>query len=617
MPAGAVAPFPPVAEAADGAVVVPFHGEDGRSRAFRVGQLPLPGWHAPLAAAFAARVGPAGGRRTLASAEGVWHAVAHFIRFLATLPDPPAEPGRLRIHHLRAFHQVKQRAYREEFLAWNHVHQVGRVLRLPPLAHLVPAEVLDYTNRRQPGYVGAGGPPGYSDGELARLLAAVRAETAAVLARLAASEQLIGAWQADPGGLGEAERTRSQQLAAMAETGVVPPLAGLEERLRGRQRGQVAAQLFLTRRDLPPLVALMVALTGCNVETIKELPAEHRILEGRAVELTVLKRRRGAGRWFGTATWEIGPPGRELHHPGGCYLALHRACARSRGFAGSSSRLWAIWRHGVTTGVAGAAEHCDPAEARLAWAIDPAAWSAGRPRPLLADAAGDEEPGVLLLNFQRLRRSIEVRRTKQMGGHLPSAARTNTYPVLFANYLRGDPTAQAWAEEVMAEAVGDAERAAWAAHRQALASAGGTLAVVPGPVTVDALGQAGLAADTAGRLAAGQAETAWAACTDHDHHPATGTRCAASFLDCFHCANCLITTGHLPRLLALLDAIDARRTQMGEADWWATYGGVWVALRRDVLDGGPFTPAQVAQARARLPADTLLDLVENPWERTP
>jgi hypothetical protein len=238
-----------------------------------------------------------------------------------------------------------------------------------------------------------------------------------------------------------------------------------------------------------------------------------------------------------------------------------------------------VWRHGVTAGVAGAAEHFDPAGARLAWNVDPAAWSAGRPRPVLADAAGGEAPGVLVLNFQRLRKSIEVRRTKQMGGHLPSAAQTNTYPVLFADYLRGDPTARAWAEEVMAEATSDAERAAWAAHRQALARTGGHLAVVPGP--------------------------------------ATGTRCTASFLDCFHCANCLITTGHLPRLLALLDALDTRRAQMAEADWWATYGGVWVALRRDVLDGGPFTPAQLAQARAAMPTDTLLDLVEHPWERTP
>jgi hypothetical protein len=33
--------------------------------------------------------------------------------------------------------------------------------------------------------------------------------------------------------------------------------------------------LFLTREDLPPLLVLMVALTGRNGETVKELRAAH------------------------------------------------------------------------------------------------------------------------------------------------------------------------------------------------------------------------------------------------------------------------------------------------------------------------------------------------------
>ena len=60
-------------------------------------------------------------------------------------------------------------------------------------------------------------------------------------------------------------------------------------------------------------MVLAAALTDRNGETIKELPVRHRILEGKAVELIVVKRRRGARRWHEPATWEIGPPGRELH----------------------------------------------------------------------------------------------------------------------------------------------------------------------------------------------------------------------------------------------------------------------------------------------------------------
>jgi hypothetical protein len=50
-------------------------------------------------------------------------------------------------------------------------------------------------------------------------------------------------------------------------------------------RRRIAERLFLTMPDLAPLLVLLVAVTGRNIETIKELPAEHRILEGRAVEL--------------------------------------------------------------------------------------------------------------------------------------------------------------------------------------------------------------------------------------------------------------------------------------------------------------------------------------------
>ncbi|MET8699849.1 hypothetical protein ABZW10_13400 [Kitasatospora sp. NPDC004723] len=38
---------------------------------------------------------------------------------------------------------------------------------------------------------------------------------------------------------------------------------------------------------------LGVGLTGRNGETIKELPAEHQVLDGKAVQVRLTKRRRG------------------------------------------------------------------------------------------------------------------------------------------------------------------------------------------------------------------------------------------------------------------------------------------------------------------------------------
>lgn len=91
--------------------------------------------------------------------------------------------------------------------------------------------------------------------------------------------------------------------------------------------------------DLTPFMVLLVAMSGRNIETIKELPALHTVLEGRAVQLQLVKRRRGAQHWKESVTWEIGPPGAELTTAGGLYLLLHRLTARSRARSGSTS-IW-------------------------------------------------------------------------------------------------------------------------------------------------------------------------------------------------------------------------------------------------------------------------------------
>ena len=80
----------------------------------------------------------------------------------------------------------------------------------------------------------------------------------------------------------------------------------------------------MDRHTIKPTTVRLEPQDKQAIETIKELPAEHRVLEDRAVELRPTKRRRGATRWYDTVTWEIGPSGKELHTPGGIYLLLHR-----------------------------------------------------------------------------------------------------------------------------------------------------------------------------------------------------------------------------------------------------------------------------------------------------
>ncbi|GAA4442563.1 hypothetical protein [Phytohabitans houttuyneae] len=578
---------------------VVFAGEDGRTATFAFDRLPLSGWHEPLAASLRRLVGPAGGRRTRSSAEDVWGTALRFLRFLATLDKPPALPGEVRAEHLEQF--LARQVRGDERNRWRQIRNLAMLLE--PLRETIAQEVLDFTGQRKP--VQERALPGYSDGELDRLLTAARCQVAGIRDRIAAGEALLADLHADR--IAHSETVR--ELATMAGSGVVPHRPGL--RTAG-ERLALAQRLFLTRSDVIPLLVLLVGVTGRNIETIKELPAEHRVLDGQAVELRVVKRRRGPGNWTSSVTWEIGPPHRQLHTPGGLYLLLHRLTARSRSFSDTPS-AWPIWRHGRQAHVDGVAEHFDPFARELdGLRFKNTRWVAEQ--GLLADPGPDGEPRRFPLSFPRLRTSIEVRRTKQMGGHLPSAARTNTFPVLFRHYLRGDPIVTSWAEDVVGEALVDAEQAALAAHERALRTTGGRLRVVGGPVDPGAIEHdAGLDPDRAQAAAAGHLDTGWSACVDHDAHPATGRACQSTFLDCFHCGNCLITRDHLPRLLALLDALDERRQQISEQNWWDRYGPAWLAIRHDVLTR--FTPDEVEAAARAKPVDALLDLIENPWEK--
>jgi hypothetical protein len=610
MPTGRFEAPDPFAVDAAGDLVVRFVGEDGRNAQFPLTRLPLPGWVEPLGRAFATRIGPTGSLRTRVSAYGVWVVLGQFVDFLAALPSPPPDPSRLRVGHLTAFRADITRRFTSEASAIAHFGRLASVLLLPPARELLDRDVLDVLLARRPLARKHPGKDGYSDGELRRLVTRLRSDAAAIRDRIEGGRRL--AWQHRHAAheIAPRERELARQLAEIADTGVVPAIAG-----RLKTRGRLAERLFMVPADVIPLSALFVVVSARNIETIKELPAAHTVVADKAVEVTVTKRRRGPGRWFETVSWEIGPAGQELHHPGGLFLLVHRLSAPSREFSGADS-IWTVWRNGLRADVTDTGEHYCPFGAELRWPYQ-TSWAATQ-QGLWADPVDGQPPRRLRLDCVRLRKSVEVRRTKQMGGHLPSAARSNTYPVLFSSYLRGDATARGWAHDVVASALVDAENAAWQAHQHALKRSGGHLRVIGGDPSARRLAQDGLSTDRAEAIAAGEQNSAWTACIDPDQHPDTGKPCSTpSLLDCFHCGNCLVTRTHLPGLLALLTALSQRRQQMSEQRWWQRYGPTWVAIRRDIIDGRHFSKAEIAHARTQQPLDALLDLVENPWEITP
>ena len=526
-----------------------------------------------------------------------WGTVGRFLRFAASEQPVPADPGMLRAAHLDRFH-----AHRAATLtppaALRDLRQLLALLRQEPLRGLLAAEVADYLGRRWKD-PRQGGRPGYSDGELARILAAARSDVVAVCARIEAGERLLHRYEHDRAALSGAERAQGAELAAMATTGIVPVAGG-----KGRRaRKQLAGQLFLTRDDLPPLLVLMVALSGRNGETVKELPAAHRLLDDKAVEVSVIKRRRGPAHWIRAGRLGDRPAQPPPAHPGRVVSPGAQA-DRTRQADQRLASLWSVWRNDQDN-TPGTAEHHDPFTGRLGNLVPLREW--GQRHGLR-----DDDGNPMGLQLGRLRTSAEVRRTRQLGGHLPSAARSNTMQVLWGSYLRSDPAVIAWAEETMDAALGDAEQAALQAHAQALASHGGALRIIPGPAPAQNAAQAGLDAMTARRAAAGELDTAWTACTGRDASPWNEGTCRASFLDCFHCGNALITRTHLPRLLSLAEALEQRREQMNTDAWWRRYGPAWAAIRHHVLP--EFSAAEVQAAAAARPADSLLDLAEGPRE---
>ncbi len=507
------------------------------------------------------------------------------IRFLAQTPRTPETPSDLDVWHVDAYRRFRESSTGERH-AKLELRSIALVFETLPLARLVSAEVRD---RMRPHQANRLTPrSGYSDGELARIVAAARADVAALKERLLTS----------PPDFNEEER----RLLEVARTTGIVPFHGVPVPRPAGARRKIAEQIFVSRKDLIPLLTLLVATTGWNIEVIKDLPAQHRIIEGLAVEVEVTKRRRGAGNWHQTATWEIGPPGKELTTPGGVYLLLHRLMAPARELMDDSSSLWAVWfRHGPEAG-----EGCrNPFAKALDASLRNQPWMREwgiKADPVKGDTA--ENSPFLRLDFNRLKTSIDVRRTRQMGGHLPSAARTNTTGVLFRNYLAGDHSTIDWARDLVAETLVEVEQAAWSAHRRALATHGvGTLQIRVPSADDDANQQPHI----------GEVGTAWTSCSDHEHHPLTGRRCAASFLDCFHCGNCVVTDDHLPRLLSLLDALELRRGQISEDLWWSRYGSSWAAIRYEVLP--KFSEAEVQRAEQTKPSDSLLDLVEPTWEQ--
>ena len=610
-PEGFYRPDPPAGpvRAADGSLQVAFAGEDGRTFLYSFARLPLRGMHEQLAVAFAARTGPTGGRRTLASARVTWQAITGMLRFLAALPHPPAGLAGLTRSHLERLRRHRLLT-KSPLCVTNEMTEIFLLLRHADQQLLQPQvrELIGQRGHHLGKYPKKTGLPGYSDREYSHILQAARRHAAQIRDRIRGGERLA-TLAAGPGQLPAGEQEQAGWLAEMACTGIVPA------RYRGggwphgnlpdyAARVSAAGHLFLTEQDLIPLLVLAVALTGRNPETIKELPAAHRVLDDRAVAVGIIKRRRGKALSRQMVHWEIGPDSRQLHTPGGLYLLVHELTRRSRAISGTTS-LWSVW-----TGRSGVHGHAAPFAASLTRSLGLGHWAAAQ--GLTADVSGGGEPGPLVLRLDRLKTAAEARRAKATGGHLPSAATTNTMDVSYLHYLRNDPVIRAWAEEIIDAALADAEDSARSFQLRVLG------AEVHDRFRADPASLARELGTTPARLGqalAGTLDTVAASCLDISHSPFGGGRCEVSFLTCLRCPNALVLERHLPALYALLERLQTALGTMTVPDWCRAHGVTWLIITRLILP--KFSPAQREAARRGMPAAgpvALLDLLSGPRE---
>lgn len=580
--------------------VLRFTGEDGRRASVDFSTLPLPGLYRPLAKALATVCGPQGSVRSVSAVKDYTAVVRRFVKILADFPDSPATLATLTVDHCEAYRRVLLTTASERNVSGG-LRLLSTVFRALEDGDCAAA-VGSWLDRPWP--VGEPVSPrgGYSDREFSAIMGAARAEVRKIEDRILRAKQLMDRYENNPSLLSEEERQLASHLRVVAATGTV-----VGYRQRGKAGGHpntpnlpdytrqidIASRLFLTQRDLRPLLTLAVGLSGRNVETIKELTADCEVLAGHAVRVELIKRRRGPAGTFDNTHWEIGTPNQRLHTPGGFYLLVKKMTELGRSFSGTNS-LWSIW-----TARSG---HVAAFEASLSRGPHSFRWQ--HELRLL-----DDQGEPLRLSLPRLKKTVDVRTTRSAGGHLPSSTRSNSMSVLFGNYLKGDESVREWAGDVITYALEQAELDARATQARVLSGLDPDAA----HLQQHAAAELGVTEATAGGLLAGDLDTMFAACEDVEHGPFdAGRRCSASFLMCLSCENALISSQHIPRLKGLLSWLTGQWEGLDLEEWWTRHGLTWLAITQHIRP--KFTPAEWDQAEEADDVSALLVLLDGPTE---
>ncbi|MCS6559093.1 hypothetical protein NYQ31_11850 [Curtobacterium flaccumfaciens] len=546
-------------------------GNDGRIGWVSSEDWPAPDLHYPILHAFVHTTGPTTTRKSSINTVAVKWQYPHFLSFLAERLGPTVQVTDITDADIAAYVDATSAIasrymavleLRRTTFAWWELGYTDRSL-FEAASQWVPRPELSPT-------------AGYDPGVYQRIVRQATTDVEAIIARHRAGRELMQRHGAADASLTSDERILGSIMAEAAVTGQVRA-AGANSNGDSFQV-TAARSLFVTRIDMTPLMILLAARTGRNLETLKELSAEHTIREGASLVTQTIKRRQGFEA--SSVEWEIGGRNSALRTAGGVYLTALELCRRSREFAGSD-KLLCLW---IKRGPGGT--HKYPWAHQLGNQVipEPARWVRDH------DLRENDEP--LQLTFPRIKTTVDRDRMKKEGQDLDRAAVTNTPEVLYRHYIAPDPTARKALTSITRDVLVDLQRKYTAEHPEAAA--------------VPLSQRPALTADEPDPVS-----TAFLTCRNILGNPEQeGVECSADFLTCFRCPNAVVADENIPTILRLAEELAAAFERLPFDVWVHRYGQAWIAIHDDIL---PSRSAEdLATAAAAMPASTPLTLLTEP-----
>jgi hypothetical protein len=540
------------------APVVRVYPERGRGpRDFHFGRLRLaPVLTGELAAGFARATGPAGTRRTIPSADGLFENLRTFANLILARPRPAACLGELRAG---CVFELRMLGTREGIAV---VHGLRTVLR--GVAG-VPNEFRDalYTPVR------AAAPratiEAYTEAEFRQIRRAARRIVRAAVTRVRAARAEADRYLAEvprPDDACFRDGTRAARLAYIAVHGGVPRRAS--GKVRYMSCAELVSELHPSRSEAEAMAILMMCVTGLNASTVLGMSAEHSAATAPG-ELPALvtrgsKPRRGPMRSELDLTLSAiqGPlvDRDDYGSAHGVYEIALELCRGARGYL-THPDLFVYHSFSYRLGTTGNLGYRTPA--------------VGLFGPLEGFPDGDDMPQRV--DTRRLRRTfLELHQR-------PVAQASST----LANvYLARDRTSLGTYQDVVAGALkGEVERIRTQNLDRTLGD-DDCRAAREDPAGVAE--KFGVSEEILAKVLAGRLDTVGSACVDNDHSPYTepGKPCTASFLLCLTCPCSRSEPRHVPVQALILIELRQRRTEMTPTEWARRFAATAARLE-DVL----------------------------------